>query len=495
MATTNITNTTTGQTGYQVPGAAPPAGWTSSGALATPTQVATGVSKAISGGGSGSNPKDAPGYVPGTLPGDNVPTPAPAGQTPPVNTQQPNPATVNATPIATGAATGLSPDQALASLQKSVAQSSSDDALKQKYSQAHSDLQGSGVQAPANQGSANAGVQTALNSQPTPQAPTPTTTANVDNFFNPETNPALQQSTQDLMNFISPESTRADINNQMSALLSDESSLSADKLQLMNIKNVMSGTADDLRNEITASGGFATDSQIQALAVGRNAALLKQASLLQDSVTAQQDMVANDTTLLNFEKDMANTQATQRMGILNYQNTNEKDMLNAARTSLSEMQKTEGWDGIYKAALATGDPSAISKINATMGTGFDLATAAKNDTTTAMNAADLASKNASTANTIANTKKTNQEIGDASGLPNPAKANAPGYNAGGIKYTPAVAAAELKSEWGDLGTRNLLPPSQYNQAKAWWVEQGLKDTDFDSVFGGQKDTSLKTQYN
>ncbi len=197
---------------------------------------------------------------------------------------------------------------------------------------------------------------------------------------------------------------------------------------------------------------------------------------------------------------MANTQASQRMGVLQYQRENYQYNQTAQRTSLSEMQKTEGWNGIYAAALASGDPNAIAHINTVMGQGFDLATAAKNDTTTAQNALDLKAKQvsiintqANTANTIANTQKTQQDARESSGLPNPSKAGSSGYTDTGIKYTNAVGAKEIEAlikQEGLTGTKNQLAPNDYNRLKSSWVRNGLKDTDFDSIFGAMRDPNI-----
>ncbi len=478
----------------------------------SPSQVSNAISTSLnttSKSGGSTNPKDAPGYVPGSLPGDNL---AP-GSTPDVNpttnssvnTSQPGGTASTATGGGTNAPSVPSgiPGQPNLVGNQSQQAGQAIDQLKAKYGQALSDITGTKVPPPSDQGAASAGLNTALGTQPPPATPQPTTTPNVDAHFDPSVNPASQEGIQQLQEYISPQATRDDLTKQMSVILGEQSDLSAEKLQLMNVKNVMSGTADDLRNEVTAANGFATESQIQALATSRNATLLKQATLIQDQITSQQEQIANNTQLLGFEKDMANTQATQRMGILQYATTNYNNSINGQRTSLEMMQKSEGWDGIYKAALASGDPQAIQRIAQAMGPGFDLASMAKQDAqariaTNAKTAADLANTQANTANTQANTAKTRQEVGDASGLPNPAKANQPGYTATGVKYNKTNAQQEILNEFknqGVMGSRNLLPPANYNQGKAWWVQQGLSASDYDNIFGQYKDQSIPKQYN
>lgn len=222
------------------------------------------------------------------------------------------------------------------------------------------------TKAPQTSGEGTTGVQSNL--PPPPQAPTPPpSTPNVDNFYT--ANPSLQQSTQNLMDFLSPQSTKDDLFNQMKTITGEQNTLAQEKSQLMNYKRIMSGTVDAIRNEVTAANGFATESQVQALAIGRNKTLLKQAQLLQDEISTQQDLISNDTTLLNFEKDMANTQFTQRMGILQYQQTNQNNMRTAAKDTLNTLVGALGWDGIL--AAYQNDPQRLQNIGILSGLGAD----------------------------------------------------------------------------------------------------------------------------
>ncbi len=327
----------------------------------SPSQISNAITTAIT------NPKDVVGYQPTAQPGKDL-SGAPIGTTPSATTPTTGQPTGTQTPptapttLPNGTQTGLQTPTTPEPLTGTESQQATQaiDQLKAKYGKALTDITGTGVQAPANQGSATAGIQSALNTQPPP--PGPTTTANVDNFFNPEANPDLQQSTQNIIDFLSPPNTRNELTAQMGKILADQNAVASAKLELMNVKNVMSGTADDLRKEIEASGGIATESLVQSLAVSRNSTLLKQASFLQDQLAYQQDLVANDTTLLNFEKDMANTQATQRMGILQYQQKNYSDMMNASRESYKTLMENNP-QGLYDSLVANSAQGAnFSKI-------------------------------------------------------------------------------------------------------------------------------------
>lgn len=324
-----------------------------------------------------------------------------------------------------------------------------------------------------------------------------------------QADPAYQQLLQDQQQYLSSQNQQETLTQQYQDL-SNQLGLPALNSQLINMKAVIDGTQNDIRNEITKAGGFATESQVQALAVARNKVLTQNYNnLLQTQQNAENQL----NTMMGLAKE-DRAQASQLIQeklnfdqqIYDYQ----QKFTQNAQASLMNMQKTEGWDGIYKAALASGDPSAIQRINQTMGAGFDLATAAQQDYQSRLAAqqqaqmqaqqaqANLSKTYADIANTKANTAKTTAEINAASGTPNPQLANQTGYNAQGIKYTPALAASEIRNQiqvQGLTGTRNLLAPTIYNSFKAWWVEQGLKDSDFESIFGGMKDTSIPKQYN
>ena len=53
--------------------------------------------------------------------------------------------------------------------------------------------------------------------------------------------------------------------------------------ELIDAKRIIEGTEDDIRNEVTATGGFATESQVQALSNARNKTLIKNYNALLDT--------------------------------------------------------------------------------------------------------------------------------------------------------------------------------------------------------------------
>lgn len=170
------------------------------------------------------------------------------------------------------------------------------------------------------------------------------TTPAVDTFF--QTNPVVQQGNQEFQNLINPTNVQADIFDQMQRIMGEQRGLGSLKAEYMNIQNIMGGTEQDIRDETQKAGGFATDSQVQALSIARNKVLMKQAALIQNQMQLQQDAIANDTSLLNFEKDMANTQFTQRMQIAQFAYKVQQDSVNAARDSAQAVAKNAGYSAL-----------------------------------------------------------------------------------------------------------------------------------------------------
>ena len=199
---------------------------------------------------------------------------------------------------------------------------------------------------------------------PTQQAPS---SPGVDNFL--LSNPFAQQSTQQLMDLLSPQSTRDSIKTYMDQLTTDRKELSGLRMELMNNKRIMAGTEQDIRDEIQKSGGLGTNSQIQALALSRNKSLIQRNSELSDLIQSQQDAVSTDTQLLQFEKSMASEQFTQRLGLLNYQQENTKFMFNAVKDTYKTLMDKNP-QGLYNSLLA--DPIQAQRFTSITGMNLDV---------------------------------------------------------------------------------------------------------------------------
>lgn len=489
----------TPQAGYQVDPNNP------NGVIPIASSAMPGSQAAIQQGNSA--PPTAIGATNNTNAIQPAPLNVPAGQTPPINTAQPSPNTVNATPYTGnsivdalnqgGQASDFASRSKLAQqygIQGYTGTADQNTALLQKYKSGLQTAQQSGSQAPQTQGAGSQMVNDITGGQTqTPQVHPLDTILSQDKGY--------QQLLKDYSDYQNSQSQKESLTDEYTRL-SKDAGLQDLNTQLVNMKNIIDGTQNDIADEITKAGGFATRSQIMALASARNQVLQKNYDQL---LQTRDNAVNNINTMIglseqdrSYAQQQLNNQLNFDTQIANYQ----QKFTQNAQDALKSMQSTEGWDGIYKAALASGDPSAIQRINQTMGPGFDLASVAKAAAAAAATAMQTAIQqqaltNAKTqadiANTKANTAKTIQETNAANGVPDPTKAGKPGYNDQGVKYTTSSAADDVKKtiqQQGWTGTRGLLAPNNYNYLKSWWVQQGLTDASFDSVFGGMKDPSL-----
>ena len=331
-------------------------------------KIQAGISQ-LGGGSSGDsatlNPRDAPGYIPGTLPGDRPSQP---------DTTRPSPETTQISPSAEAPQTLIDQTQ---QIQQGVDQLAQQKGLTLKPTptggftatpdlgtqqrQAFQAITQTGQLAPQDTGAGSAVVGATLQSL-TPPREIPST-PQVDAFYLEDKNVTSQA--QEIIDFLSPPSTQQMLADGMKQIQSQQAQLSQDKFALMNLETVMSGTAEDIAKEIEASGGIGTSSLVAGLAIARNSTLLKQASFLQNKISMQQDLISNSTQLLSFEKEMANTQFSQRLGVMQYVQQNNDRMLNAFRSSVEMIQKTTGWAGL-KAAYAS-NPRQLSYVEGLYG--------------------------------------------------------------------------------------------------------------------------------
>lgn len=388
--------------------------------------------------GSRANPTGAGAVASGVVPNGepNISPPTTSTNTP-VNTSQPNPATVNATPYTVKAGdtlSGIAQAQGMstADLLKNNPLITNPNKINTGQSlnlgtqsasqQGFNAAQASGTAAPQDAGSAMGQTKSFMpasnNAQETPPA--------VQNYFNPATNPSIADQIQQIQDAISPPATRDSLNNAIGKLQSDQTELSSEKLELMNIKNVMAGSEQDIRDEITKAGGFATNSQVLALTTARNQTLLQQETQLTDQLQTQQDTVANDTTLVGQEKDMANTEASQRMGILNFLQTNQTNQQNAARSAIDTLIKTPGGLQAYASSPAQA-AYAEQVMGYAPGTIAQLAKASQTtqNLDNAQKQASINASNSTTAKNNADTKKTLNDINTSNSLTNSPSGNIP----------------------------------------------------------------------
>lgn len=137
--------------------------------------------------------------------------------------------------------------------------------------------------------------------------------------------------------------------------------------QLMNVNNIMNGTEDDIRNEITAAGGFATNSQILALTGARNKTLLTQANALQTQLQLKQDYVSQIMQFSQADRADVEKQVDQKLGLINQLTDLQDKMNNAAKENYQTIVKNIGYSGL--AASLKNDPQQQARAEQLLGLG------------------------------------------------------------------------------------------------------------------------------
>ena len=119
-------------------------------------------------------------------------------------------------------------------------------------------------------------------------------------------------------------------------------------LELADINRIMEGTEDDIRNEISNAGGFATESQIQALTGARNKTLLRKANYLTDVINAKNDYVENIVNLTKGDREQISKDLNDKLGITKTLLDMTQTMQKNAKENYQSIIDKIGWDGFAK---------------------------------------------------------------------------------------------------------------------------------------------------
>lgn len=136
---------------------------------------------------------------------------------------------------------------------------------------------------------------------------------------------------------------------------------------LLNINNVMDGTEDDIRQEITAAGGSATDSQVLALTGARNKTLLKQANVLSQQLQTKQDYVNQIMQFSQADRAEVDKQVDQKLGLTTQLADLQDKMTNAAKDNYEQIVANVGYSGL--AASLKNDPQQRAQVEQVLGLG------------------------------------------------------------------------------------------------------------------------------
>lgn len=114
--------------------------------------------------------------------------------------------------------------------------------------------------------------------------------------------------------------------------------------ELINDKKIIEGTEDDIRNEVTAAGGFATDSQVQAMANARNKSLIKNYNYLLDAKTAATTQLNTMMQLSVQDRQFAEAEFDRKLNFSFKVAEFKQRAVDNARSTYMSLGDKMGWD-------------------------------------------------------------------------------------------------------------------------------------------------------
>lgn len=167
---------------------------------------------------------------------------------------------------------------------------------------------------------------------------------------------------------------RAEYNNavnQQGSLLTEyqnminQAGIPALQTQLLNAKNIIDGTEQNIRDEISKAGGYGTESQVLALASARNKVLIQNYNNLQQTLSNAQNNVNTMIGLAKEDRANALNSIVQKLNIDEQMNSYRDKMTNAAKEGYANIVNAVGYGGLL--ATLHSDPNAISLAEKTLG--------------------------------------------------------------------------------------------------------------------------------
>lgn len=225
-----------------------------------------------------------------------------------------------------------------------------------RFQQAYETIQASGTPPPTSAGAARGILANTIQ----PVAPTTAFTQLT------ETDPFFADLQKSVTEFLNPKKQRESLTQEYQRL-TKQSGIDELDTELMDMRNVIDGTEDDIRNEITKAGGFATESQVQALTNSRNKQLIKNYNNLLQTRELKQNHLDTMIQLSKEDRQLASQEFDQRFNIVMQMQDYKMRMQENARQGYDRIVAQVGYAGLQQ--MTGGDPYYTSLVEKTLGLG------------------------------------------------------------------------------------------------------------------------------
>ena len=179
-----------------------------------------------------------------------------------------------------------------------------------------------------------------------------------------KTDPFVGNLVKTWQDYINPVNQRASLKDTYTQMIKD-SGVQAIDTELLDMKNVIEGSEDDLRTEITKAGGYASESQIQALTNARNKSLIKNYNTLLDTRNAKERYLQTALQLEQSDRQSADQRFETAFNMGTQIANMQQQMQNNARQQMQWLTTNIGFDGLYDAT--NGDSYYIDLVEQTLG--------------------------------------------------------------------------------------------------------------------------------
>lgn len=229
-----------------------------------------------------------------------------------------------------------------------------------KYKQGLDQANQNGTEAPNNSAEGSAGVKSLV--PPTPTVDPALT--QIDKSV--QEDPGIQSLLDEKKQYDEAQSQRETLTQEYQRLTS-EAGLTQLNTDLMNMKNVINGTEDDIRNEVTKAGGFATNSQVLALTSARNKVMIQNYNNLLETKQQAVDNINQMMTLDQKDREYAANKFSTDMQF-DQQIMDMRDKMHSnAQASYQKIVDQVGYAGLEK--MTGGDPYYTNLVEQTLGLG------------------------------------------------------------------------------------------------------------------------------
>lgn len=176
--------------------------------------------------------------------------------------------------------------------------------------------------------------------------------------------PAYQQLLKDRAEYTSVQNQQKSLTDTYKQI-SDSLGIPALDTQLMNMKNVIDGSEDDIRAEVTKAGGFATNSQVLAMTDARNKVMIQNYNNLLQTKQSAESTLTTMVGLAAQDRTYAMDSINQKLNLDQQMFDTEQKMQTNAASAYTNVVDKVGYQGLL--ASLGNDPYQVALAEQTLG--------------------------------------------------------------------------------------------------------------------------------